>query len=138
MDQTIRKIQQVYGGAVMPIVLIMWKYKKWIAIAVFIFLYLVQIAYTNHLSGKLQEAEQKCAAKIQKFKDDQQKALIEKQNKINKVSADYEQLKSEQRVKVETVTREVQKIIERPVYNNVCIDDTGLQHINSLITDDSS
>ena len=122
----------------MPIAIILWKYKKWIAIAVFIFLYLVQIAYTNHLSGKLQIAEKKCATKIQKLKDDQQKALIEKQNKINKVSADYEQLKSEQRVKVETVTREVQKIIERPVYDNVCIDADGLRNINSLIPDDSS
>ncbi|MFW1737464.1 MULTISPECIES: hypothetical protein [unclassified Acinetobacter] len=122
----------------MPIAIIMWKYKKLIAIAVFIFLYLVQIAYTNHLSGKLQEAEQNCSAKVQKLKDDQQKALIDKQNKINKVSADYEQLKSEQRVKVETVTREVQKIIERPIYNNVCIDDDGLRIINSLIPDDSS
>lgn len=122
----------------MPIAIILWKFKKWIAVAVFIFLYLVQIAYTNHLSGKLQDAEQKCAAKIQKIKDEQQKALIDKQNKINKVSADYEQLKSEQRVKVETVTREVQKIIERPVYNNVCIDSDGLRSINSLIPDDSS
>lgn len=122
----------------MPIAIILCKYKKWIAIAVFIFLYLVQIAYTNHLSGKLQVAEDKCSAKIQKLKDDQQKTLIEKQNKINKVSADYEQLKSEQRVKVETVTRKVQKIVERPVYNNVCIDDDGLRNINSLITDDSS
>jgi uncharacterized protein YlxW (UPF0749 family) len=122
----------------MPIATILWKYKKWIAIAVFIFLYLVQIAYTNHLATKLKNAESACSAKIQKLKDDQQKSLIEKQNKINKVSADYEQLKSEQRVKVETVTREVQKIIERPVYNNVCIDDTGLQHINSLISNDSS
>ncbi len=122
----------------MPIATILWKYKKWIAIAVYIFLYLVQIAYTNHLSGKLQEAEQKCSAKVQKLKDDQQKALIEKQNNINKVSADYEQLKSEQRVKVETVTREVQKIVERPVYSNICIDADGLRIINSLIPDDSS
>lgn len=122
----------------MPIALMMWRYKKWIAVAVFIFLYMVQIAYTNHLSGKLQEAEQKCSAKVQKLKDDQQKALIDKQNKINKVSAEYEQLKSEQRVKVETVTREVQKIIERPVYSNVCIDDDGLRIINSLIPDNSS
>ncbi len=122
----------------MPIALILWKYKKWIAIAVFIFLYLVQIAYTNHLATKLKNAESACNVKIQKLKDDQQKALIEKQNKINKVSADYEQLKSEQRVKVETVTREVQKIIERPAYNNVCIDDDGLRVINSLIPDDSS
>ncbi|ENU60699.1 hypothetical protein F981_00612 [Acinetobacter guillouiae CIP 63.46] len=122
----------------MPIALIMWKYKKWIAVAVFIFLYLVQIAYTNHLSGKLQDAEQKCTTKIQKLKDEQQKALIEKQNKINKVSADYEEIKSEQRVITETKIREVQKIIERPVYNNVCIDDDGLLIINSLIPDDSS
>ena len=97
-----------------------------------------QIAYTNNLATKLQIAEQKCAAKIQKLKDDQQKALIEKQNKINKVNADYEQLKSEQRVKVETVTREVQKIIERPVYSNICIDSDGLRSINSLIPDDPS
>ncbi|WP_151752478.1 hypothetical protein [Acinetobacter bereziniae] len=122
----------------MPIAIILWKYKKWIAIAIFIFLYLVQIAYTNHLSGKLQEAEQKCATKIQKLKDDQQNALIEKQNNINKVSADYEQLKSKQRVFTETKIREVQKIIERPVYQSVCIDDDGLRIINSLITHDSS
>lgn len=122
----------------MPIAIILLKYKKWIAIAVFIFLYLVQIAYTNHLSGKLQEAEQKCSAKVQKLKDDQQKALIEKQNNINKVSADYEQLKSKQRVKVEKVTREVQKIVTKPVYSNVCFDDTGVSAINSLITENSN
>lgn len=122
----------------MPIAQVLWKYKKWIAIAIFIFLYLVQIAYTNYLSGKLLNAESTCNAKIQKLNDDQQKALIKKQNEVNKVSADYEQLKSEQRVKFETVTREVQKIINRPVYHNVCIDDDGLRHINSLIADDSS
>ena len=116
----------------------LWKYKKWIAIAVFIFLYLVQIAYTNHLATKLKNAESACNVKIQKLKDDQQKALIEKQNKINKVSADYEQIKSEQRVKVETVTRKVQKIIERPIYQQSCLDDDGVSAINSLITDDSS
>lgn len=56
----------------------------------------------------------------------------------NQVSADYEQVKSEQRIKVETVTREVQKIIDRPVYNNVCLDDDGLQQLNSLITGNTS
>ena len=122
----------------MPIAQVLWRYKKWIAIAIFIFLYLVQIAYTNHLATKLKNAESVCNTKIQKLKDDQQKALFKKQNTINKVSAVYEQLKSEQRVKVGTVTREVQKIIDRPVYNNVCIDDDGLRIINSLITDDSS
>lgn len=46
-------------------------------------------------------------------------------------------VKTEQSTKVETITREVQKIIERPVYKSSCIDD-GLRVINSLNTDDSS
>ena len=118
--------------------IILWKYKKWIAIAVFFILYLVQIAYTNKLAGDLNNAEAKCTAKIQTLEQQQIKALAVKQNKINQVSADYEQVKSEQRVKVETVTREVQKIIEHPIYQQSCLDDDGVSAINSLITDDSS
>ena len=122
----------------MPILIVLWKYKKWIAIAVFIFLYMGQIAYTNHLAGKLKTAESECATKIQKIKQANLKALAAKQNEINKVSADYETVKSKQRVKVETVTREVQKIIERPIYLNYCFDDDGVQQLNSLITSDTS
>ena len=118
--------------------ILLWKFKTWVAIAILFVLWLGQIAYTNHLAGKLKQAEFQCSAKIQKLKDEQQQVLIKKQNEINKVSADYEQLKSEQRVKVETVTREVQKIVERPVYLNTCFDDDGVSAINSLITDNSS
>ena len=35
---------------------LLWKYKHWIAIAVFFFLWLGQVAHTNHLSGKLRKA----------------------------------------------------------------------------------
>ena len=122
----------------MPILTILWKFKYWIAIAVLSFICLGQLVYTNHLAGKLNESEAKCTAKIQEIERKQLKALAEKQNLINQVSADYEQVKSEQRIKVETVTREVQKIIDRPVYNNVCLDDDGVSAINSLITSDSS
>ncbi|OTG65048.1 hypothetical protein [Acinetobacter silvestris] len=122
----------------MPIIQILWKFKTWIAIAVFFILWLSQIAYTNHLSGKLKAADAKCKATIQAMEQKQLKALAVKQNEINQVSADYEQVKSEQRVKVETVTREVQKIIECPVYLNHCFDDDGVQQLNSLIASDSS
>lgn len=122
----------------MPILIVLLKYKKWVAIAIFIFLYMGQIAYTNHLAGKLKDAESKCTAKIQKIKQANLKALAAKQNEINKVSADYETLKSEQRVQVETVTREVQKIIERPVYQQYCFDDDGLQQLNLLIASGAS
>ncbi|MEG2922067.1 MAG: hypothetical protein RR856_13610, partial [Acinetobacter sp.] len=67
------------------------------------------------------------------------KALAEAQNKANEVSSDYEQIKAEQRAKVETVTRTVQKIVERPIYQRDCFDSTGLSEINSLIkTTDAS
>lgn len=117
---------------------LLWKYKNWIAIAVFFFLWLGQIAYTNHLSGKLRKAAEQCTAKIQQIEQKHLKALTEKQNQINQVSADYEAEKSEQGVQVETVTREVQKIIDRPVYLNHCFDDDGVSAINSLITGDTS
>lgn len=118
--------------------LLLWKYKTWIAIAVFFVLYVGQIAYTNHLSGKLRKEHEQCNAKIQEIEQKHLKALAEKQNLINQVSADYETLKSEQRVQVETVTREVQKIIERPVYRNDCFDDDGVQQLNSLIASGAS
>lgn len=122
----------------MPILIILWKFKYWIAIAIFFVLWVCQIAYTNHLSGQLKEADSKCIAKIQEIEQKHLKALAEKQNKINEVSADYEAEKSIQRVKVETVTREVQKIIDRPVYQQHCFDDDGVSAINSLITNGSS
>lgn len=43
---------------------LLWKYKHWIAIAVFFFLWLGQVAYTNHLSGKLRKAGEQCTVKI--------------------------------------------------------------------------
>ena len=46
--------------------LLIWKYKYWIAIAVLSFICLGQLAYTNHLSGKLQKAETACDVRITK------------------------------------------------------------------------
>lgn len=117
---------------------LLWQYKHWIAIAVFFVLWVGQIAYTNHLSGKLRKASEQCTAKIQEIEQKHLKALTEKQNQINQMSADYESTKSKQRVQVEAVTREVQKIIDRPVYLNHCFDDDGVSAINSLITGDTS
>ena len=116
----------------------LWKLKYWIAIAVLSFICIGQLAYTNHLSKKLRVANEQCTAKIQEIEQKHLKALAEKQNAINQVSADYEKAKSEQRIKVETVTREVQKIIDRPVYQQYCFDNDGVSAINSLITSDSS
>ena len=71
----------------MPILLTLWKFKYWIAIAVLSFICFGQLAYTNHLSGKLQEAEAKCDVRVAKAikpyqtaikKAQEQKAITEK------------------------------------------------------------
>ncbi|AOA58288.1 hypothetical protein [Acinetobacter larvae] len=51
---------------------LIWKYKHWIAIAVLSFMYLGQVAYTNHLGGELRTAE----AKHQAYIDNQEKLLV--------------------------------------------------------------
>ncbi|QQN40570.1 hypothetical protein [Acinetobacter sp. CS-2] len=71
----------------MPILLVLWKFKYWVAIAILSFLWVGQIAYTNHLSGKLQDAETACDAHVAKaikpyrdsiVKAQEQKAITEK------------------------------------------------------------
>lgn len=113
-----------------------------IVMAVFLLLSFIGLGVQTWRAGywkeKSQSAESDCNAKILKIEQDAQKALLDKQNEINKVSADYEAEKSKQRVQVETVTSEVQKIVERPVYSNFCFDDDGLSKLNSLIASGAS
>ena len=113
--------------------------KRWTAIIILFVLLIIQTAITNQYASKLKQANQKCIAQIQEIERKQVKALAEAQNKANNASAGYEQIKAEQRAKVETVTRTVQKIVERPIYKSSCFDADGLSEINSLIkTSDTS
>ena len=50
----------------MPIFIVLWKFKTWIAIAVLSFVCFGQLAYTNYLSGKLQVAEAACDVRVAK------------------------------------------------------------------------
>lgn len=109
------------------------KFWREIIIGFLAFLMVICLAVLNHKTGQLKEAEQKCQSQIQEIERKNLKALAEKQNQINKVSADYERVKAEQSTKVEYIEREVQKIVERPVYKSSCIDDDGMQQLNELI-----
>ncbi len=104
--------------------------KSLLCFSLFYWPYLWPYSITN---WSAKEAEQKCQSQIQEIERKNLKALAEKQNQINKVSADYEQVKAEQNTKVEYIEREVQKIVERPVYKSSCIDDDGMQQLNELI-----
>ncbi len=110
---------------------LLWKYKYWIAIAVLSFICVWMSSQLNKADAEKEEA---VAAAIKPYED----AAKTHTQELEKASEQYEKLKSEQRVKTETVTREVQKIVERPVYLNQCFDDDGLSAINSHITSDTS
>ena len=109
------------------------KYWRAIIIGLLAFLLLITLMLLNVKTGKLKDAETKCHQRIQAIKQAQYKALNEANAKANQASADYEQLKSERQAKVESVTRTVQKIVERPVYLNSCFDSDGLAELDSLI-----
>lgn len=107
-------------------IVVVAKFWREILIGFLAFFLVITLALLNYKIGQLKEADQKCNEQIQKIERAQVEALAKQQDKVNKVSADYEKLRSEQGKKVETVTRTVQKIVERPIYLNRCIDDDGL------------
>lgn len=75
-------------------------------------------------------AELTCQDKIDKKLKPYLDAEKQGQKNANEAAKNYEQQKEVERSKTETITREVQKIVERPVYINTCFDDDGVHLIN--------
>lgn len=105
---------------------LLWKYKNWIAIAVFFVLWLGQIAYTNHLSGKLNAADAKCVQQIQRVNDAYQNALTAWKTKA--FNAEDKYLQETQKIKIEfrDIKHETQKIITERVYTDCKLTDDGM------------
>lgn len=51
----------------------------------------------------------------------------------NQLADEYETAKAKRGVVYETITKTVDKLVDRPVYRNVCIDDDGLRQINAAL-----
>lgn len=51
----------------------------------------------------------------------------------NTASTQLETVREKTRTVFRTITQEVDKIVERPVYRNVCLDDDGVQRVNAAI-----
>ena len=45
----------------------------------------------------------------------------------------HEKVKAEIEVRYETITKEVQHVVEKPVYRNVCLDDDGLRVLGAAL-----
>lgn len=87
----------------------------------------------NNKDEVIEKQKQEHITYIQEQKQKYLEVTQQQQIEMNKVSADYEKLKSEQATKVEYVIRTINKYIDRPIYRNVCIDDDGRVQLNELI-----
>lgn len=52
----------------------------------------------------------------------------------DKAAIGHESFKENERVIYQTITKTVEKIVERPVYRNSCFDDDGLRQFNAAVT----
>lgn len=120
----------------MPVLLLIWNNKRWTLIMVLLIYAVFQTWQSNSLTGDLNKAKANCKTKVQQevdkavkpYKDAEQEA----QKLANKAGEEYEESKEVERVKTETITREVQKIVERPIYIHTnCFDDDGVSAVNA-------
>ena len=115
----------------MALLMLHWNNKRWSLIVVLCIVILCQLFQANRLAGDLRKAETTCQDKINKKLKPYLDAEEEAQKLANKAGEEYEESKEVERVKTETITREVQKIVERPVYIHTnCFDDDGVRLIN--------
>lgn len=110
--------------------IVILKHWRWIVTALFIALAVVwwrvdragqykagHAAATATISAELAEATQKQV------------------EQAHQISVEYQTAKAETEIKERIRYVEVQKIVEKPVYHNMCLDDGGLQLINEAVSD---
>lgn len=109
--------------------------KRWVLIALLSIVLLGQLAYTNHLSGKLNKADAKCSLDKQQIRDAHLAILAESQEKLNSISELYEAEKRKDKVIYNEHKREVQTIIkENPIYRECSLDERMLSKIREATT----
>src|SRR5690606_28498703 len=115
----------------MPFLLLIWNNKRWSLVLVLCIVIVCQLFQANRLAGDLRKAETTCQDKINKKLKPYLDAEREAQELANKAGEEYEESREVERVKTETITREVQKSVERPVYIHTSrLDDDGVRLIN--------
>jgi hypothetical protein len=66
------------------------------------------------------------AESMERERNAQQQAL--------EASAQLEAARGKTAIKYKTIVKEVEKVVERPVYSNLCLDDDGLRLVNAALT----
>jgi len=111
----------------MPILLVLWKFKYWVAIAILSFLWLGQIAYTNHLSGRLKVADANCAERINKVNDAYQGSINAWRTKVSTVETELEAERQNIKIQFRDIKHETQKVITQRIYTDCKLTDDGMR-----------
>lgn len=97
---------------------------------------LLQIGLLEDQKAKLENKNKELAKIITDYEAEivKQKDLIaEQQEDVKKINQQYLIEKEKQKIQTEYVYKTVEKIVEKPVYKNICIDQEGLDELNKLI-----
>ena len=114
----------------MPLLLLIWNNKRWTLIIVLLLCLFFQTWQVNSLGGDLRNAEIACNGRVKQELKPYRDAEKAAQQKANEVSEEYETTREAERVRTETITHNVQKIVERPIYINHCFDTDGVSAVN--------
>ena len=106
--------------------------RNWKLIAVLVVIAICITAWQADRKMEYRRGRDEMAAEISgRLKD----AAIEKAKEDRKTSAAYQAKKAVREEKERVRYVQVQKIVEKPVFRNTCIDSDGLSVINAAITD---
>lgn len=107
-------------------------FKNWKLIAVLVCAVLVVSAWQYDHAAQYKRGRESMAAEISgRLKD----AAIEKAKSDQVISEKYQAAKAVREEKERVRYVQVQKIVEKPVFRNVCVDSDGLSVINAAIAD---
>ncbi|MBS5835209.1 MAG: hypothetical protein KIC74_00030 [Neisseria sp.] len=106
--------------------------KNWKLIAILVVIAIVIGAWQADRKAEYRRGRDEMSAEISgRLKD----AAIEKAEEDRKTSAAYQAGKAVREEKERVRYVQVQKIVEKPVFRNICIDSDGLSVINAAIAD---
>lgn len=106
--------------------------KNWKLIAVLVCAVLVVSAWQYDHAAQYKRGRESMAAEISgRLKD----SAIEKAKSDQVISEKYQTGKAEREEKERVRYVQVQKIVEKPVFRNVCVDSDGVSVINAAIAD---
>lgn len=117
---------------------LMIKFWREILIILLIFSLLFSLVLINYKNNQLKSAQTKCVQQIQTIEQKHKDILQKQQIQIDKVSNDYENFKTKQRISSEKAEKQVAKTVEKPIYLDTCIDDDGRLQLNDIINSGKS